>query len=314
GANVINVLSKGGEKTVLSVHTHISNSASFHNFSGRFYKTFIRFFYNRADAIVAVSEGVKQDLVESFGVSKDIIHVIYNPCDAEDIARQAAEPLGGFEFLKSFKVISNAGRLSEPKGQWHLIRIFSEIKKSRNDAKLVIMGDGDYKKYLIGLAQDLGLSIYDHSASQKLSDSYDVYFLGFQKNVFKFIANSSLAVSTSIWEGFSLGILEAMACGVCAISTDCASGPREILAPGTDVKRQATVPEFAEFGILMPILDGKRKTAHDAITDSERQWGLTLDSLLSDSETRNRYATKGKERLGDFSIAETIRRYEQILS
>jgi len=89
-----------------------------------------------------------------------------------------------------------------------------------------------------------------------LGEKYDVYFLGFQNNPFKYLKGQNFLFFLHLG-GFSNILVEAMICGAPIISSDCKSGPREILAPDTDFKRRTETPEITEYGVLMPVLENK---------------------------------------------------------
>lgn len=108
--------------------------------------------------------------------------------------------------------------------------------------KLAILGRGELEDYLKQLACEMDLE-------------KDVYFLGFQKNPFKFISKSKIYVFPSLYEGFPNALCEAMACGVTVISSDCKSGPREILAPETNIDGETKIIEYAKYGMLLPVCD-----------------------------------------------------------
>jgi len=97
--------------------------------------------------------------------------------------------------------IINVDRLSLSKGQWHLIRIFKKIKEEFSQLGLLILGDGELKDYLVKFSQALELKTFVWDRDM-LSENFDIYFLGFQNNPFKFMAKSRLFVFPSLWEGF----------------------------------------------------------------------------------------------------------------
>jgi len=260
---------------------------------------------------VAVSHGVKQSLI-NLGIKEEKIKVIYNPYPIDEIRELAEESLEAYEQIFKHPVLITAGRLTKPKGQWYLLRIFKALKEKHKDLKLVILGEGELKDYLVKLSEELGLKTYVWDRDN-LSESFDIYFLGFQKNPFKFIARSKLFVFPSLWEGFPNALVEAMACGVCVVSSDCRSGPREILAPNTDFNYQTQKPEFAEYGVLMPVFEVKYKSAEEPLGGKEIMWVETIDKLLEDENLRKNHSEKAKQRAEDFRIEKIVQEWKEVL-
>ncbi len=195
-------------------------------------KILIKLLYPKADKVVTVSEGVKKDLVVDFRVPEQNVEVIYNPLEIEKNQQLAQEKVTEHPwFTDNIPIIINAGRLSGEKGQKYLLEAFKIVRQQVN-CRLVILGQGGKEQELKELVVDLGLV-------------NDVAFLGFQKNPFKFIAKANVFVLSSLWEGFPVVLLEAMACGIPVISTDCPSGPNEIIQDRVN-------------GILVPLKDAKR--------------------------------------------------------
>ena len=309
-ANFVNIVSKFFKKNIaiISVRTNLQTGRtgikSLNNY-------LVKVLYPKADLIVAVSHGVKQSLI-NLGLEEEKIKVIYNPYPIDEIRELAKEPLGSYEEIFKEPALITAGRLTKPKGQWYLLRVFKALKEKHKDLKLVILGEGELKDYLVKLSEELGLKTYVWDRDE-LSESFDVYFLGFQKNPFKLIARSKLFVFPSLWEGFPNALVEAMACGVCVVSSDCRSGPREILAPNTDLNYQTQKPEFAEYGILMPTFEVKYKTANEPLEEREIMWVETVDKLLEDESLRKNYSKKAKQRAEDFRIETIIQEWKEIL-
>ncbi|MCS7215526.1 MAG: glycosyltransferase, partial [Thermodesulfovibrio sp.] len=253
-----------------------------------------------------------RELERFYGVKVEKIKVIYNPLDLTLIQEKLKENLGRYEEIFAFPVIITAGRLTKQKGQWHLLRIFKELRKYHKDLKLVILGDGELKDYLYNLSLDLGLKTFMWDRSELRVD-YDVFFLGFQKNPFKFISRAKLFVFPSLWEGFPNALVEAMACGVPVIASDCRSGPREILAPNTSPDYQTIEPEFTEYGVLMPVFDGKFKIANELITETERKWIDTIKLLLFEDVLRDRLSAGAKVRAGDFELTKIAEEWKKLI-
>lgn len=320
-ANLLNVLTKENEKSVLSFRSHYSLTFSKDPFFGKgitrkflkaMYKLAFMFFYNKADLMVAVSKSAKYDLVKNFGLREEKIRVIYNPIYFDEIQVRKTEPLGEYEAIFKSPVLITAGRLTKQKGQWYLIRIFKALKKEFPELKLVILGDGELKSYLVELAERLELKTFVWDRD-KLSEDYDLYFLGFQKNPFKFISRSRLFLFPSLWEGFPNALIEAMACGVPVISSDCRSGPREILAPDTDFEYEAKEPEFASYGVLMPPFEVKYKKAEEPLEEREKMWVEVIRRFLEEEELRKSYTQKALERAKEFDIERIVEEWREVL-
>jgi len=309
-ANFVNIISKLSKKHKAIISVRMDQQTG-HVGLRKLNKLLVRILYPKADLIIAVSHGVKQSLI-NIGIEEEKIKVIYNPYPIDEIRELAKEPLGSYEEIFKHPILITAGRLTKQKGQWYLLRVFKALKEKHKDLKLVILGEGELKDYLVGLSEELGLKTYvwDRDA---LFESFDVYFLGFQKNPFKFIARSKLFVFPSLWEGFPNALVEAMACGVPVVSSDCRSGPREILAPNTDFHYQTQKPEFAEYGVLMPVFEVKYKTAKELLEEREIVWVETIDKLLEDESLRKNYSEKARQRVEDFRIEKIVEEWKEVL-
>ena len=297
-SNIPNVLS--GSKTILSVREFKMASGD-NSAQRRVAVRLMKLLYNRSSKVVVNSRAMGISMENHYGIKKERIKVIYNPLDIEGIAGSCGARLDDeLAGVFAHPVVLTAGRLTQAKGHWHLIRSFAEIKKSVPDAKLVILGDGELRGYLQELS--VGLGIRD-----------DVLFAGFRKNPFKFISRATVFAFTSLWEGFPNALLEAMACGVPVISTDCPSGPREILSPDTDFHIKTDSPEYAKYGILMPVFDGEIKDASAPLVKEEKIWADAMVEMLKNSALRADYGAKAKVRASDFNMACIIPQWEKLI-
>lgn len=174
--------------------------------------------YSYADNIVAVSNDVKRILVKNFNIDDRKIEVINNPIDLSAI-REMSEHKPKHSFLsRELKKIVAVGRLEEIKGYDILLRAIGIIGKE-SGYRLLILGEGSQKASLQDLAKSL--------------DIHDVVdFIGFQKNPFGWMSASDVYVLSSRSDAMPNAMLQALACGMRVVSTDCPGGPAEILDDG----------------------------------------------------------------------------------
>lgn len=179
----------------------------------------IRLLYPMIDRIVAVSDGVAEDTAVISGVPRCRISVIRNPVITPELYIQASEPCPHPWFREAGRcVLLGAGRLQRQKDFPTLLRAFAEVRRSRR-CRLVILGEGAQRSRLQRLIEELGIG-------------EDVDLPGFQANPYPFMKNAVLFVLSSAWEGSPNALTEAMALGTPVVSTDCPSGPRELLNDG----------------------------------------------------------------------------------
>lgn len=299
--NLINALTSDSGKSIVSVRNHMSTKHN-NGFKSKLWNSTIKYLYPKADLIISVSEEIKRDLIDNYNVNADKIKVIYNSYDIQGIREMAKEEIEDkYSRIFNHPVIITAGRLNKQKGHWHLIRAFSRVKEVIPNAKLVILGEGELESYLKELASDL--NIID-----------DVHFLGFQKNPFKYIARSKVFAMSSFHEGFPNALAEAMACGVPVISSDCKSGPREILAPSEfDNENMDYQVDEDRYGILTPVCDGKRYNAIDKITAEEKMISDSIISLLKDDSLWKHFSNQSQHRIKDFEISKIIKEWESVI-
>ena len=310
--NLANILGSIGEKKILTVHDQ--NLEIPQDFPWRvIYRVIMRLLYPKADCIVAVSKGVKFNLVK-LGIPENKIEVIYNPIDCDYIKKKRTELLDSI--FENSEFIVSVGNLRKDKGQWYLLRAFKKVKSFYKNLKLVFIGgvvERRYASYIFRLSKDLGFRTYVWSEGGRISQDFDVYFLGFQNNPFKYVSRAKAFVLPSVYEGFSYVIVEALGCGVPVISADCPFGPREILAPDTDFLKVANGIEFARYGVLTHPFDGKIKTSKDELTYEENMLADAIISLLRDPALVERYRKVAEERASDFNIERIIGKYESIM-
>jgi glycosyltransferase involved in cell wall biosynthesis len=210
----------------------------------------LRRVYRSADAVVAVSAGVAEDVSVRTGLPRPAITTIYNPVVTPMLARWAAEALSHPWFQADAPpVILGAGRLGQAKDFPTLIRAFARVRRNR-PARLMILGEAKGARktakrqgQLMALAREAGVAA-------------DVELSGFVQNPFKYMARAAVFVLSSRYEGLGNVLIEAMACGCPVVSTDCPSGPAEILDNGTYGRLVPVGDDEALAEAIMAVLDG----------------------------------------------------------
>jgi len=222
--NVVAILARrlANVSTRVVVANHIQLSIATQqalNLRSRLIPLFVRHTYKMADAIVSVSRGAADDLARIVGIPSERIRVIYNPVLSPRFFETAKMPVEHPWFTtKTLPLIVSAGRLTRQKNFGLLLRAFSAVR-SRSPARLVIFGEGEERPALQKLVQELGIGA-------------DVSLPGWTSNVAAFIARADVFVLSSLWEALPTVLVEALALGTPVVSTDCRSGPREILGDG----------------------------------------------------------------------------------
>jgi glycosyltransferase involved in cell wall biosynthesis len=190
-------------------------------------RSLIKKMYPSAQAVVAVSNGAARELEKMFGWKENAVTCIYNPVVEENLLQKSAEPVSHPWFdEKITPVLLSAGRFVQQKNFDTLLHAFSIAGRKRK-LKLVILGDGELREDLQRQVVSLGVK-------------EDVFMPGFVDNPYSYMKHSDVFVLSSLYEGLGNVLIEAMACGCPVVSTDCKSGPSEILGNG-------------EFGMLVPV-------------------------------------------------------------
>jgi len=233
--------------------------------------------YKLSNQIISLSEGVKENLIKRYKINPSEIEVIYNPVDLQSIEEKIKngkiEEKDRVLYETEDKIIVTAGRLVPQKDQKTLLDAFANVNKVTK-SHLIILGEGYLKDQLEQQAKDL--HIHDR-----------VHFVGFQRNPYIYFKQADLFVLSSIHEGFSHVIAEALATGVPVVSTNCKSGPAEVLDNG-------------EYGELCGVGNVEEMTQKILYV-----FGLNQEQL-------HQLIQKGLNRAEHFNAQKIVRNYETV--
>ena len=285
-ANFTNLLAKffGAKHKVEVVEVISINHFKNQSLSAKINLKLIKILYKYADLVIFKAQRMKEEFLKEVPNINNYT-VINNPYDIEKIEHLAHEKIDDFTFNPDKKYIINVGRLSSQKKQISLIETLAQLDDT---IELIIIGEGEEQQNL-------------EDAIDKYTLKNRVHLLGRKDNPFKYIAQSDVFVLASNGEGFPNVIVEAMITATPIISTDCISGPREILAPTTDINFQLKKEiEIAENGILYPI--GDNTALQKAI-----------NTIFTNKELEENYKKRGPLKAKEYSLEKIITQYKESL-
>ena len=204
----------------------------------------VRLFYPKADVRLVVADALGEDFARLSGLPRSSFTTVYNPVDAPPSKVGTTPKIEALWSDADCRIIT-AGSLKDQKNHALLIRSFARVAKFRA-AKLMIVGDGPLETDLKNLAASLGVS--DR-----------VIFPGFVADPWPYYASANLFVLSSDYEGYPNVLVEAMRCGLAVVSTDCESGPREILDGG----RYGRLVPVGDENALAGAIDAELNAPHD---------------------------------------------------
>lgn len=244
----------------------------------------------KADMVVSCTKVMEEDINRIFGTKSSA--ALYNPCNVSEIRSLQAsllEETGMERFLeRPGKLIVSMGREDDLKGFWHLIKSFYLVKKELTDARLMIIGEGEYKEY--------------RALAEELHIDGDVLFTGVMKNPFPLLKKADAYALTSESEGFPNALIEAMACGVPCVSVNCKTGPAEILHEDYRACSSQKEVYFGDYGVITPVFSGEKNLNAGEFTEEEKIYADELKRMLTDKALSEKYKEKALKRAEEFGV------------
>ncbi len=288
-ANILNLMLTAPKVRIISIRIHMQRLKQKTAAKQLLIKWFYPMLLNRAHLINFNSLESAHSFMSEFSVRKKRISIIHNFCNIEMLKKKSLQT-ADWEYDPIFEnpVVVSSGRLLRQKGHMELIRSFARLCRNNSETHLMIIGDGPLKKDLLELIRILG--IHDR-----------VVIASFQKNLMACIKKASCFVLSSHVEGFPNVLLEAMAVGLAVISTDCSSGPRELLAPATDPMKKTRSVDMARYGVLTPPFKDLKIKTIEPLSPAEIQLCNAMQLMLEDSALQRHYKKMALVRARMFS-------------
>lgn len=279
--NYINLMSatftRHHSKVIISERNYPSLQYGYGDMQSKINNYLVKRLYPKADLVIGNSEANVKDLVENYGIKKDISRVIQNPIDIDVI--EGIPPKNDFFDTSSINLIT-VGRL-EPQKNYHLL--LDTIAQVPN-VRLFILGKGI-------LENELREKVKRKNLQDRIS------FLGYDSNPYQYLKKADLFIFGSNHEGFPNVLLEAMCCGLPILTTNCKSGPDEIMDFKDTVKDDIMITPY---GILTPV-------------DNVSLMIKGLNYFIQNRDYMRSCKEQVKLRINNFAKDEILRRYETVL-
>lgn len=307
-ANMVNAFSKTGKEKVW---------LGLRNYTDVEEETKMRLLVKKADLIVCCSRDIEKSVKIKYKFNNTV--VLYNLYDADTIRKEAAAsdpPLPFTEEMKEagslqqgagqLRYLVSMGRDDPMKGFWHLIKAFKLVHDQIPEARLILMGAGTFQKYKT-LAEQL-----------KITDV--IYFAGMRRDPYAFLKYGEVYLLTSANEGFPNALVEAMTLSLAPVSTNCLTGPAEILVRNGDTaslndqfaekqKEKETPVIYGDYGIVVPEMQKEENLDPADITEEERNLADTVIGLLQDERLLQSYRQAAARRAGDFTYEKYLEQF-----
>ena len=307
-ANMVNAFSKTGKEKVW---------LGLRNYTDVEEETKMRLLVKKADLIVCCSRDIEKSVKIKYKFNNTA--VLYNLYDVDTIRKEAAASDPQLPFAEELKeagslqqepgqlrYLVSMGRDDPMKGFWHMIKAFKLVHDQIPEARLILMGAGTYQKYKT-LAEQL-----------KITDA--IYFAGMRRDPYALLKYGEVYLLTSANEGFPNALVEAMTLSLAPVSTNCLTGPAEILVRNGDTaslndqfaekqKEKETPVIYGNYGIVVPEMQKEENLDPADITEEERNLADTVIGLLQDERLLQSYRQAAARRAGDFTYEKYLEQF-----
>ena len=307
-ANMVNAFSKTGKEKVW---------LGLRNYTDVEEETKMRLLVKKADLIVCCSKDIEKSVKIKYKFNNTA--VLYNLYDTDTIRKEAAASDPSLPFAEELKEVGSLqqepgqlrylvsmGRDDPMKGFWHLIKAFKLVHDQIPEGRLILMGAGTFQKYKT-LAEQL-----------KITDA--IYFAGMRRDPYALLKYGEVYLLTSANEGFPNALVEAMTLSLAPVSTNCLTGPAEILVRNGDTaslndqftekqKEKETPVIYGDYGIVVPEMQKEENLDPADITEEERNLADTVIRLLQDEKLLQSYRQTAARRAGDFTYEKYLEQF-----
>lgn len=304
-AIIFNSLTSCNEKTFSSIRQSFYKQIGLKNINAKIHNFFYLRGIKKSTKIVPVSNAINLELKKYFNINNQLY--INNGYDIDNIQLKAKETC--FCFKENRFYFIHVGRFGPPKGHWHLIRIFSEIRKRDTKVRLLLLGGIDHSSNVSNAINEYCKKYLEKnniSWSYNETDDADVLFLGHQINPYKYIARSHLFVFPSIWEGFPNALAEAMSCGIPVVSADFPTGSKDLLLNETSDE---------SYGLILPaFVDDFTSETPYRMDEMDKIWSEKIMELINDNEKLCFYKEQALKRSKQFTVQKMGNTWNKLIS
>ncbi|QLG46699.1 glycosyltransferase [Costertonia aggregata] len=299
--NVYSSLTFTSDYKIASIHALKSVELSNNSLLSKMTRFGYKYTYGGLNKVVCISNAIKEDLIDKCNFKfKEKLTVIYNPHDVVEINGKAKEPIVDSNEIDLFteNTVLFLGRLSTQKSPWHLVKAFALVLKEKNDAKLVLIGDGD-----------AGVEKYIKSEIARLGIENNIFFLGRKSNPYKYLAKSRVLALASHYEGTPNVIVESICVGTPIVSSCCTKGVIELMSLNDVEVTDKSVQ--VEAGIITPNLYKGTLGIPNSSAFIKEEYDLAESMLLilESEDYKDRLLKNKQDLLSKFDLEKVATRY-----